>query len=146
MGKRNWGLEIVCAGMLLAGSAGLVMAQDAGSAVGARKAAMKQIGGASAKLRQTDADAATLAAAGKTINDSMKVFAANLPAGSGPEAGAETKAKAEIWTDSAGFQAAMDQSLAASDALAKAQDLDAAKTAAAAVGRSCGGCHSKFRT
>lgn len=102
---------------------------------------MKAVGGAAAKLRSANGDAEVLKAAGKTINDNLKIFAANLPAGSGAGSGAATKAKDEIWSDAAGFKAALDAALLASDSTATTGDA----AAAAGIGRSCGGCHSKYR-
>jgi cytochrome c556 len=145
MAKSNRVLEIALAAALFAGCAGAVMAQDAAASVGNRRAAMKAIGGASAALRNPASDAAALAGAGKTINENLKTFGANLAAGSGPESGQATKAKAEIWSDGAGFKAAMDAALAASDTLAHATDIDGAKAAAGDMGKACGGCHSKYR-
>ena len=60
----------------------------------------------------------------------------------------ETKALAIIWSDWAGFQAANKAADDAITALATAVgsgDLKAVTEAYGAVGKSCGGCHEKFR-
>jgi cytochrome c556 len=147
MAKTRKIVEIAIAAALFAGCAGAVMAQDAAGAITARKAAMKANGAATGVLRgaATATDAAPLNAAGKSLQANLTTFAANLPKGSGPESGVATRAKPEIWTDAAGFKAALDSAMAAADALAKAPDLASAQAAAGAVGRTCGGCHSKYQ-
>jgi cytochrome c556 len=70
-----------------------------------------------------------------------------FPAGSDSSAG-KTRAKAEIWSDSAGFKAASDKAAAASDNLAtavKGGDAAAVQTAAQGVQGACGGCHTAYR-
>lgn len=100
------------------------------------------------ELRKDAPDKALIAAnAGK-----MKALAADLPGwfpkGSGPEAGVKTAAKAEIWTDAAGFDAAVSglrSETAKLDQLAAAADLDALKAEVRAAGGACKTCHDKFR-
>jgi cytochrome c556 len=57
----------------------------------------------------------------------------------------ETWAKPEIWTDTAGFEAAGNASYQATQALKAAADEAAFKAAFPAVGDGCKGCHEKFR-
>jgi len=72
-----------------------------------------------------------------------------FPKGSGPEAGVKTAAKAEIWTDAAGFAAAASK---LADETAKLQqvaaggDIEAMRAQARAVGGACNTCHDKYRT
>jgi cytochrome c556 len=54
-------------------------------------------------------------------------------------------AKAEIWTDTAGFQAASGAGYQAWTALRATTDEAGFKAAFGAVGGSCKGCHDKFR-
>jgi cytochrome c556 len=144
MAKSKRIVEAAIAVVLFVGCAGSVLAQDVATAVSNRQAAMKAIGGASGALR--GGDPAAIRAAGKTIGDNLATFGANLPAGSGPESGQKTRAKAEIWSDSAGFKAAVSQAVAAADGLAKVGDDPAAITAAGqAMQQACGGCHAKYR-
>lgn len=72
-----------------------------------------------------------------------------FPAGSGPESGLKTRAKAEIWTDPKGFETA--QLEFAREApklalLAQAGDAESLGAQFKVVGKTCGGCHDKFRT
>jgi cytochrome c556 len=57
----------------------------------------------------------------------------------------KTEAKAEIWTDAAGFEAAGGVWYAAYTAVKGAGDEAAFKAAFPALGASCKGCHEKFR-
>ncbi len=59
-----------------------------------------------------------------------------------------TKAKAEIWSDAAGFKAAsekMQGEMSKFAAVAKGGNIDAIKAAAGAVGGTCKACHDNFR-
>lgn len=73
-----------------------------------------------------------------------------FPAGTGPDAiGAGTRARAEIWSDRAGFEArAADYAAATArlrDAVA-ANDAALARTEWVAVRTSCGACHDAYRS
>lgn len=57
----------------------------------------------------------------------------------------ETWAKAEIWSDAKGFEAAGGASYQAVQTLKAAADEAAFKAAFPAVGTACQGCHEKFR-
>ena len=64
------------------------------------------------------------------------------------ESGVKTDAKAEVWSDAAGFAAASNKfQVEASrlQLLAIAGDLPGMKGQARAVGGSCKGCHDKYR-
>jgi cytochrome c556 len=68
--------------------------------------------------------------------------------GAGTDAGAPTKAKAEIWKDQAKFKQYADALQAESVKLvaaAKAGNLDAVKGPFGAVGKVCSNCHDDFR-
>ena len=70
-----------------------------------------------------------------------------FPEGSGPESG-RTRAKAEIWSDAAGFRAATERFQQASGAFnqaAQSGDLAAVRAALPALRQSCSNCHEKFR-
>lgn len=56
-----------------------------------------------------------------------------------------SRAKAEIWTDAEGFDAAFTKLQEASAALMEVSDLDAVKAGMNDVGKSCGGCHDDYR-
>jgi cytochrome c556 len=71
-----------------------------------------------------------------------------FPKGTGPESGVKTDARAEIWTDPAGFAAAarrLEPEAAKLEALARAGDVAGARAQVRAVGATCGGCHDKFK-
>ncbi|MFN0193231.1 MAG: c-type cytochrome [Aestuariivirga sp.] len=57
----------------------------------------------------------------------------------------ETWAKAEIWTDMAGFEAAGGAWYKANEAIKASADEAAFKAAFPALGNGCQGCHEKFR-
>jgi cytochrome c556 len=68
--------------------------------------------------------------------------------GAGTDAGAPTKAKAEIWKDQAKFKQYADALQAESVKLvaaAKVGTLDAVKGPFGAVGKACSNCHDDFR-
>lgn len=68
--------------------------------------------------------------------------------GEGTDKGRPNRAKAEIWSKSADFQAKakdMQGALAKLDAAAKTGSLDALKTAAGNVGGACKACHDDYR-
>lgn len=66
--------------------------------------------------------------------------------GPGTETGLNTRAKPEIWRDSAKFQAAYEKMVdAASKLPAAAGDPAALKTAFGATAATCKGCHDDFR-
>lgn len=56
-----------------------------------------------------------------------------------------SRAKAEIWSDAAGFAAKFDDMAKAGDALAGVADLDALRAGMGALGGSCKACHEVYR-
>lgn len=58
----------------------------------------------------------------------------------------KTRAKPEIWTDSAGFEAASGTWYTAYQAVKATTDEAGFKAAFPALGNACQGCHDKFRT
>ena len=86
------------------------------------------------------------------VAESLHALGVNLeksfPKGSGPESKLETEALDTIWTDAAGFTAAVkayNDATAAFVEAAKSGDMAKAAEARGAVGQSCGGCHETFR-
>jgi cytochrome c556 len=68
--------------------------------------------------------------------------------GPGTDKGMPTRAKSEIWSDSAKFKAAaekMQGEVVKFEAAARGGSFDAVKAAATAVGGACKGCHDDFR-
>ena len=152
-------VNIIAAGVLCASLAGVVYAQTAEELVAKRRAEMIVIGKANGgigavgrmpaatpdQINAIKGEADKIVAAFDTVKDPA-MWAKGSGVGDGI---AGTKAKAEIWTDPAGFKAAMDASIAAAHALKAATDsgdIAKVKTGQAALQGTCGGCHSKFRT
>jgi cytochrome c556 len=131
---------------LVAGSVAAVAADDP---IQARQALMKKNGGA-AKIAfdmaggKAPFDAATAAAAMKTIQDDMVEFVTLFPEGSDQ---GDTKASPSIWTDMAGFKAAADKLVADAKTAeaAAATGAEAFGAALGAVGGDCQGCHQTYR-
>jgi cytochrome c556 len=106
---------------------------------------MKSLTGKMGAIRGADAEAAKRAAI--DINNGFKAFATQFPAGSDISAG-KTRAKAEIWSDAAGFKAAVDRAITASGQLVSATnsgDPAQVTAAAGALQQSCAGCHGAYR-
>lgn len=71
-----------------------------------------------------------------------------FPAGSGPETGLKTEARAEIWTKWSDFKAAADKFAGAAhnySLVAQKGDVAAAKAAFYQMGGTCKACHEQFR-
>ena len=135
----------LCGSCVLAASA--FAAEDAAVQ---RQAMMKSVGaatGAAAAMVKGEApfDAKTAELAIRVMNASANGFGFLFPEGS--ETGAETEAKPEIWSDSAGFQAAIEKFRTDTAAYveAPAQDLDGFKAAFGGITKNCGACHEKYR-
>lgn len=150
---------VLAAGALLA--AGAAIAHDdmgpvpntpMGKAVAARHQNFKQLGGAFKaivdELKKPDPDKAVIAASAKKMNTLAAAEPSWFPKGSGPEAGVKTAAKPDIWSDTAGFDAAVKRLQGATaklDQLAAAGDLDGVKAQVRDTGAACKNCHDKFR-
>lgn len=142
----------------LALAAGAALAQDnatlspGGKAVLTRQAHYKDLGktfgGLNAELRKEAPDKAAVSAAAGGVNTLAQDLPSWFPKGSGPEAGVKTGAKAEIWTDAAGFAAAvakLQDETARLQEVATAGDLDAIKAQTRATGGACKNCHDQYR-
>lgn len=91
------------------------------------------------------ADFAGLRANAQTLAQLAQDLPTWFPAGSGPESGAHTHAKAEVWSNAAAWNEQVAQFRAATQALAAAGDSQAFGGQARAVGARCGSCHQAFR-
>ncbi len=126
---------------------GAAVAAIAADAFHDRHMAMEAVGdamkplGAMAK-KAAPFDAAVVKASATTIADNLKKAQGLFPAGSG---GGESRAKAEIWTDAAGFEKGMKDSHAAAVALQSVSDEAAFGPALGALGGNCKSCHDKYR-
>ncbi|MCS6624671.1 cytochrome c [Roseibacterium beibuensis] len=136
----------------LAGAAGAQAPQSAtADVIKGRQAAMMLSGVAMASIKGS-IDAGQPPASQRFATRSLSRWAhavpGMFPAGSGPEAGVQTNAKAEIWTDRAGFEARAADYAAAADRLA---ELAASEDAAAfgaqwtTVRATCQACHDAYK-
>lgn len=117
-----------------------------------RQENFEQLGGAfkvirdEVRKRKSDMDAIVKAA--NTIHSHAQELPSWFPTGSGPEAGIETEALPAIWKDQAGFAAASQKFLEASENLLTLTETgDASKVASGipALGGSCKNCHDNYR-
>lgn len=139
--------KIILASIAATVFAGAALAGAHGSISDKRVASMKEIGGAMKAI--SDVAKGNAAASEATVAAAMKIntMAAEIPSWF-PEGSGEYRAKANIWTDWAGFKAANDKLVAASaDLVAATKTMDAGKIGAAlgATGKTCGGCHEDYR-
>ncbi len=143
MAKRV--IEIAAAAVLLAVLGGAAFAQA--DAIAARQAFMKSLNGKMGAVRNFATDAEGAKAAAASLNNGFKAFGGQFPAGSDAAAG-KTRAKAEIWSDAAGFKAANEKAVAATAALVAATNSGDAAAVTAALGGvtgTCAGCHGAYR-
>ena len=123
---------------IVVGAAGVsgtaLAAVDAGKVIASRIDGFKKMGGAFKTINdtlKTDApDKAVIAAQAKIVAQQAKQVGKWFPAGSGPESGQKTRAKAEIWTDAAGYASAvkaLEVEAAKLETVARGGDVDAIK-------------------
>ena len=148
--RRNRIIEGALAAVVFAGAAGAVLAQAPADAIPKRQAIMKGMGASAQAINQAvgASDFATAQTKATELAVNVKTLGTLWPAGSGPDSGVKTRAKAEIWSDQAGFMAAYTKlSNATGDLVAAtaAKDPDKTKAAIGALQQSCGGCHQAYR-
>jgi cytochrome c556 len=137
-------------GMALVGAVGLGAAFAQGSVIKQRQDIMESNGkavGLVSKMAkgETPYDAKAAADAMKSIHGNAVKFTTLFPEGT--EKGEDTRAKPEIWKNKKDFE---DWGKQLEDDAAKAQaaaagGLDSMKTALAALGKTCSGCHDDYR-
>ena len=152
MARRTLTTWMAAAALLAGGTALAQEASPGGKAVLARQAHMKELGrtfgGIGAELRKETPDKAAIAATESTAKALAQQLPTWFPKGSGPEAGVKTAAKAEIWNDAAGFDAAVTKAQGEAGRLADVAaggDLDAIKAQFRVTGAACNACHEKYR-
>lgn len=138
-------------GCTLTASAALA-AVDAAKTYEARHAKFHSIASAFKSIMETSKtekpDTALIASQAKIIEGLAHGIPSWFPAGTGAESGVKTRAKAEIWTDSAGFTAAaknLETQAIALQSLAASGDTAAVQAQVKATGGACGACHTKYR-
>lgn len=100
------------------------------------------------ELRKGSPDRAVVTSSTATLKTLSNQLPGWFPRGSGIQARPKSEAKAEIWTDAAGFSAAAaNYQVQASklQALAAAGDMDAVRAQVRATGGACQACHKKYR-
>jgi cytochrome c556 len=93
-------------------------------------------------VKEAPFDAAVVKKNTTTILEKLKEAHGLFPEGSG---GGDSRAKAEIWTDRAGFDKAMKESQAAAEAMAAVTQEAAFMPAMKTLGGTCKNCHDKYR-
>jgi cytochrome c556 len=139
---------LIAAALLGAGTVAALAAAD--DTVKARQACMKSQGGfmgvAVPMVKgEKPYDRAALDTAWTAIDGACANWASFWAAGMEKGETVKSYAKPEIWTDTAGFEAAGGASYQAMTALKATTDEAGFKAAFGAVGAACKGCHDKFR-
>jgi len=124
-------------------------AQNAAAVAKERQEVMKSLfpnyyRGFSQVARGESTDVAAIPAKAQEAVAALQKFATLFPVGSGREGVPDTRAKPEVWTQKAAFDAAVGKLVAETQKLgetAKTGNVDAVKAQYAAVSEACGGCH-----
>ena len=98
-------------------------------------------------VAEANGDVESLEASAKAMARWIRQFPSQFPAGS--EQGHNTKARPEIWSDHAGFEASANRMADAADRLAelaKAENTEGVKIQVKAIGAACRDCHRDYRT
>jgi cytochrome c556 len=93
-------------------------------------------------VKEAPFDASVVKKNATTILERLKEAHGLFPEGSG---GGDSRAKAEIWSDRAGFDQAMKDAQAAATAMAAVTEEAAYVPAMKTLGGSCKACHDKYR-
>ena len=149
--KGSFGLGLATANLATAAFAGSHSDKAAKDAVAARHAQMQIVSystgilGAMAK-GEVEFDAALASSAATNLNAMAKLDLATLWV-PGTEQGAidGSRAKAEVWSDSAGFVEKFAALEKASADMMGAADVDAVNTGIGAIGAACKACHETYR-
>ncbi|WP_324699258.1 c-type cytochrome [Novosphingobium aerophilum] len=99
-------------------------------------------------LRGGEVQTVLIAQSAREIRNASRGQYEWFPAGSGPQSGAKTRAKGEIWAQPAKFRTAQDAFAKAADDFQRAvagKDVAAIRTGAQKLGATCKGCHDSFR-
>ncbi len=139
----------------LAACTGIAFAQedfDPQPIIEGRQSALRDIGaafkGITDELRKSQPSLPLIRQYARQIEDLSQQQKFWFPPGTGPEADIETAAKPVIWERPAEFkagQAAMGEQATKLAKIAGGDDLKAIRAQWQALGRTCKGCHDKFR-
>lgn len=140
------------AALILVSTAGAAFALDAAAVEKARHDFFHGIGRPAKAIKEElgkpEPAVAEIQKYAAAIDTAAPQLPAQFPAGSGPESGVKTGAKAEIWAKPADFKKAADNFATAAHALnvtAQKGDVAAIKQAFGAMGGTCKTCHDGFR-
>lgn len=100
------------------------------------------------ELRKGEPNRAAIAAHAKTMSALAQGLPTWFPRGSGVEARPMSEARAEIWTDAAGFTAAASSlrtEVAKLNTVAAGGNVDAIRSQTKATFQACRSCHQKYR-
>ena len=125
-----------------------VSAVASGDAPKERQALMGNVGaatgaGAAMVKGEVEFDAVAAQLVLRTMNTAGLAFGYMFPEGS--ETGSNTEAAPAIWSDRAGFDAAVNKFVTDTSSAAKITDLDSFKAAFGAATANCGACHKAYR-
>lgn len=141
-----------CLALLLGSYAAWAASPAVTSAISARKANFKEIGGAfktiNDELKSGAPDMNAVRPAARDLATRSAQQVKFFPRGSGPESGVKTRAKAEIWADNAAFVKLQNDMTGAANALnaaAVSGNATALATARTSLGATCKSCHDRFR-
>lgn len=142
-------LGVLTAGVMSLGLASAAMA-DAKASIEAREACMKANGGMMKVMvpvikGQKPYDKAAIDAAIAATEAACSGWANWWGEDTKPGGAVKTEAKLEIWTDPKGFEAAGGAYMTALNAVKASADEASFKAAFPGLGKSCQGCHEKFR-
>lgn len=148
--KTSW--IIAALGWLAMSGATVALAADEpDKLLGYRQNLMKSVGANISNIAMVAKGEVTfvqnVAANARAIRDGLAAAGPLFPAGTGKEAG-KTRALPSIWEDNAKFVKAMEDSVAAAEAMIVAgetNDIGEIRKAIGALGKTCGGCHDDFR-
>ncbi|HMA51418.1 MAG TPA: cytochrome c [Magnetospirillaceae bacterium] len=147
--KRVYGLAAVLAVVIGSGAA---LALDAPAAIKERQDFYKDIGksmkGLGEELKSSSPNVADVKKFAANIDAAAPKVPSFFPAGTGPEAGVKTGAKAEIWQKPDEFKKDAADFATAAHALnvaAQSGDVAAIKDATGKLGEACKACHQTFR-
>jgi cytochrome c556 len=146
--------QLSFAALLAAGTLFLVAAVDPHTVIPARQAGMKDVGrtfkGINDQLKSSAPDAKALKDGSAHLADLARQVPSWFPAGTGPEAGIKTAAKADIWTQPADFRAKAvalaTATRALADGAARSSDPAVLTPLVREVGGACKACHTTYKT
>jgi cytochrome c556 len=146
------GAAIAAGGALAHGDKMPANANAATKAAYARHENFEKLGaafkGLNDELKKPAPDKAVLASHAKVINAQATALPTWFPRGSGVQARPMSEAKAEVWSDAAGFTAAASNLRTEAGKLntaAAGGDVDAVKAQVRPTFMACKGCHEKYR-